>query len=81
MVPRDKHTAGGSQARLVPTRSIQGRLGSKKRIEGKREKRNTTTDTKAYRCRDRQRKDSSRLNDKKSIGSMLPVWQEGTLHE
>ena len=53
MVSRGKHTTGGSQARLAPTRSIQGRLSSKRRMAGRRRKRNATTKT--HRSRDRER--------------------------
>ena len=45
MVPRDKHTAGGNQARLALTRSIQGRLGSKRRMA---EEGSATPDAKAH---------------------------------
>ena len=79
--PRGKHTAGGSQARLAPTRSIQERLGSKRRITGEKRKRDTTTDTETYRGRDRKRKNSSRLDSNQGTSSMPLVRQERTLYE
>ena len=50
--PRGKHTTRESQERLAPTWNIQGRLGSKRRMVGRRGKKNTTTGTKVHRDRD-----------------------------
>jgi len=76
MVPRDKCTAGGSQARLAPKRNIQGRLGSKRRMA---EKGGAAPGAKAHWGRNRKRQDGSGLGSKEGIGSMLPVWQKGAL--
>ena len=62
-------------------RSIQGRLGSKRRMERRRKKRNAAPDAKAHRGRDRKREDGNRLGDEKGTGSMLPVQKKGTLYE
>jgi len=59
-------------------RSIQGRLGSKRRMA---EERSITPDAKAHRGRDRKEEDDSRLDGKENTGSMLPVWKKGALHE
>jgi len=78
MVLRDKHTAEGSQVRLVPTRSTQGRLGSKRRMA---EKGNAAPDDKTYRSRDRERKNGSRLGNKEGTDGMPLVQKKGAFHE
>jgi len=81
MVPRDKRATGGSQARLAPAQDIQGRLGSERGVERRRETRGTAPGAKTHWGRDRKRTDGSRLGDEEGIGGMLPVWQKGALPE
>jgi len=79
MVPRDKRTTRGSQARLAPARDIQGRLGPKRRMERRREEGDTSSDAKAHWSRDRKGKDGSGLGGEEGISSMLLVWKKGAL--
>ena len=76
MIPRDEHIARGSQARLGPTRNIQRRLGSKRRMA---EKRGADPGTKTHWGRNGKRKDDCRLDGEEDIGSMLPMRQKRAL--
>jgi len=75
-VPRDERTTRGNQARLVPERNIQGRLGSERRLERRRKEGGTAPGAKTYWGRNRKRKDGSGLDGKEGIGSMLLVWKK-----
>ena len=81
MVPRNERNTKGNQARLAPKRNIQGRLGSKGRLEGRGEMRGAAPGTKTHWGRNRKRKDGSRLGSEEGIDSMLPVRQKGALPE